>query len=83
MHRWTLILVSYYYQLVYKAGSKISNADRLSQLPVEDYFTPLPSPEEVILSMSVLNLTIVTSKTLACYIARDSMLSQVRKWILQ
>ena len=43
---------------------------------------PLPCPEEVVLSMSALDLTPVTSKTVAFYTSRDPILSQVRKWIL-
>ena len=65
MQGWALVLADYHYQLVYKPGSKISNTDGLSQLPVEDYFTPLLCPEEVVLSMSALDLTPVMSKTVA------------------
>ena len=65
VQRWALILVNYHYQLVFKPGSKISNADGSSRLPVEDYFTPLLSPEEVVLFISALDLTPVTSKTVA------------------
>ena len=67
---------------MYKPGSKISNAEGLSRLPIEDYVTPLPCPEEVVLTMSALDLTPVTSKTVAFYTSRNSVLSQVRKWIL-
>ena len=68
---WALVLASYHYQLVYKPGSKISNTDGLSQLPVEDNFTPLPCLEEVVLSMPALDLTPVISKTFAFYTSRD------------
>ena len=37
VQRWALVLASYHYQLVYKPGSKISNADGLSQLLIEDF----------------------------------------------
>ena len=80
---WTLVLASYHYQLVEnKSGSKISNAYGLSRLPTEDNVTPLPCPEEVVLSISALDLTPVTSKTVAFYTSRNPVLSQVRKWIL-
>ena len=79
VQRWALVLSNYHYQIVYKPGSKISNADWLSRLPVEGYFTPLPCPEEVVLSMSALNLTSVTSQTVAFYTSKDPVLSQVRK----
>ena len=65
VQRWALVLASYHYQLVYKPGSKISYADGLNRLPIEDYVTPLPCPEEVVLSMSALDLTPVTTKTVA------------------
>ena len=65
-----------------KPGSKISNTDGLSRLPIEDYVMPLPCPKEVVLSMSALDLTPVTSKTVAFYTSRSPVLSQVRKWIL-
>ena len=80
--RWAFVLASYHYQQVYKPGSKISNADGLSRLPIEDYVMPLPCPEKVVLSMSALDLTPVTSRTVAFYTSRDPVLSQVRKWIL-
>ena len=67
---------------MYKPGSKISNADGFSRLPIEDYVTSLPVPEEVVLSRSTLHLTPVTSKPIAFYTSRDPVLSQVRKWIL-
>ena len=73
---------SYHYQLVYKPSSKISNANGLSRLPIEDYVTSLPCPEEVVLSMSALDLTPVTSKTVTFYTSSDPVLLQVRKWIL-
>ena len=82
VQRWALVLASYHYQLVYKPGSKISNANGLSRQPIEDYVTPLTCLEEVVLSMSVFDLTPVTSKTVAFYTSRDPVLSQVCKWIL-
>ena len=51
VQRWALVIASYHYQLVYKPGSKIFNADELSWLPIEDYVMPLPCPKEVVLSM--------------------------------
>ena len=45
--------------------------------------TSLLCLEEVVLSMSVLDLTPVTSKTIAFYTAKDPLLSQACKWILQ
>ena len=79
VQRWALVIASYHYQLVYKPGSKISNADGLSRLPIEDYVTPLPCPEEVVLSVLALDLTPVTSKTVAFYTSRDPVLSQMHK----
>ena len=82
VQRWALVLASYHYQLVYKPGSKISNADGPSWLPIEDYVMPLLCLEEVVLSMSALDLTPVMSKTVAFYTSRDPVLSQLHKWIL-
>ena len=59
----------------------MSNTDGLSRLPVKDYITPLLCPEKEVLSISALALIPVTSKTVAFYSARDSVLSQVRKSI--
>ena len=47
VQRWALVLARYHYQLVYKPGSKISNADGLSRLPIEDYVMSLPCLEDV------------------------------------
>ena len=73
--RWALVLASYHNQLVCKPGSQISNADGLSRLPIEDHVTPLPFPEELVLSMSALDLTPVKSKTVAFYSSGDPVLS--------
>ena len=62
---------------------KFPCADGLNRLPVEHYFTLLPCPEEVVLSISAVDLTPVASKTVAFYMSRDPVLLQVRKWILQ
>ena len=59
VQRWALVLASYHYKLVDKPSSKISNADGLSRQSIEDYVTPLLCPEEVVLSMSALDLTTV------------------------
>ncbi len=38
VQRWTLVLASYHYQLVYKPGSKISNEDGLGRQLIEDCY---------------------------------------------
>lgn len=63
-------------------GPKIPNPDELSRLIVEDYFTPLPCPEEVVFFMTALDSTPATAKTVSLHTSRDPVLSKVCKWII-
>ena len=60
IQRWALILTNYHYQLVYKPGSKFSN----TEVTIEDYISPLPCPENVVISMSVFDSILVKKKLL-------------------
>ena len=73
--RWALVLTNYHYQQVFKPCTKISHADGLSRLPLEDYFMPLSCPKEIVLSLSALDLTLTTSKTCFLHIKRSSVIT--------
>lgn len=47
--RWCLILGAYNYNLVYKPGKNISNADALSRLPVKVSDKPLPPDRDILM----------------------------------
>ena len=49
IQRWALTLASYQYKTVYKKGSEISNADRLSHLPLATVSQNIPFPSEHVL----------------------------------
>lgn len=82
MLRWTLILNAYEFELIYRPGKEIPNADALSRLPTQFSAMKVPSPLEVFFLEEAENLPLH-----ACDIARlsakDPVLSQILNWVLR
>ena len=78
IQRWALTLATYQYKIVYKKGSKISNADGLSRLPLPTSSSEnIPVPSEHVLLLEHLSSGPVTAtqvKTMAC---QDKVISRV------
>ena len=49
MLRWSVILGAYDYELCYRPGKQLANADALSRLPLASTVTVTPPPLEVLL----------------------------------
>lgn len=81
VHSWALLLSNCHYQSLYKPGSRITNVDGPNRRHVAYYFTPLHGPEEVVLSLTVLDSTPVTAKTVALH--TYLVLSHRRRWMIQ
>jgi hypothetical protein len=83
IQRWALTLGNYQYRLQYKPGAKHGNADGLSRLPVKGPDLQVPIPEEVVLSVSIMDETPVTAAKVSHWTDRDPTLSKVKKYAMQ
>ena len=83
IQRWALTLSNYQYHLRYKPGVQNTNADGLSRLPLPTKIAYVPVPEEVVLSLSIVNDAPITATKIAQWTARDPVLSTVLNFVLQ
>lgn len=83
IQRWALTLSAYDYTIKYKAGSQHSNADLLSRLPLPETPVKVPETSEMILLMNTLRDSVVTSKQIRNWTARDKVLARVHDMVLQ
>jgi transposase InsO family protein len=81
MQRWALTLSNYDYQLEYRQGKNIGHADGLSRLPLPETPTFVPTPEEVILSLGVIDESPITAEHIRKWTLSDPVLSQVRHFV--
>ena len=78
---WALTLSNYQYHLRYKQCAQNTNADALSRIPVPTPAMEVPVPAEVVLSLSVVNDTLITAASIAKWTARDPLLSAVANYV--
>ena len=83
IQQWALTLSNYQYHLRYKPGVQNIIADGLSGLTLLTKTAYVPVPEEVVLSLSVVNDTPITATKIAQWTARDPVLSKVLNFVLQ
>lgn len=81
MLRWSLILGAYQYELCYRPGQRVANADALSRLPLRSATTEIPQPLEILLLEAVPD-AVVHAGEIAALTAKDPVLSRVLRWIL-
>ena len=65
IQRWALKLASYNYRIHFKPGTRHSNADALSRLPLPDKPKQVPISEDTILLMETLDKSPTTSVDIA------------------
>lgn len=84
LQRWAIILSAYSYEIKFKAGKDIANADALSRLPVkgEPENDETYSDLELLTAFSDYMQTPITAKDVAAKTAQDPVLSRVSKLIL-
>ena len=82
MQRWTLTLLAYEYELVYRPGRDNGNADALSRLPLEASPETTPVPGDIIFLMENLAITPVDATKVKQWTARDPVMSQVLQFVL-
>ncbi|KFD45214.1 hypothetical protein M513_13909 [Trichuris suis] len=79
MVRWSILLSAYDYDLVYRPGKEISNADALSRIPQAVELADDSQPLEVLMLESMHNPPI-TAHVIAQETSRDPVLDRVKKW---
>ena len=78
IQRWALTLATYQYKVVYKKGSKISNADGLSHLPLPIASSQtFPVPSEHVLLLEHLSSGPVTATQIKTMTRQGKVLSRV------
>lgn len=70
VQRWAVTLSAYEYNIVYKPGKHHANMDALSRLPVLET-APEKEMTEQVLMMDVLDDTLVATKKIKCWTAKD------------
>ncbi|XP_014667918.1 PREDICTED: uncharacterized protein K02A2.6-like [Priapulus caudatus] len=82
MMRWALILQGYDYELVYRPGPSIANADALSRLPLPQTME-IPVPPSVVNLMQHLEGCPVTCAMIQQDTKSDSVMARVVQYVLQ
>lgn len=84
MMRWALKLNSHDYELKYKSGTSIGNADALSRWPIEaeEWEPNTDDIDDVLLLSETPSAVQYTAKDIAEQTGRDDVLSKVKFWIL-
>ena len=82
VQRWSLTLLGYEYELVYRPGSHNGNADSLSRLPLPDTPKTRPVPGNVINLLKHINNTPPDATKMKLWSERDPVLSRVKQYVL-
>ena len=77
IQRWALALAAYEYKIVYKPGSKHTNADMLSRLPLPQAPSEIGTLGETILLMDMLQSIPVSAQQIEQWMGRDPVMSAV------
>ena len=75
--RWALTMSAYNYDIKYKPGKYISNADMSSRLPLPEFPTTVPLPGETIFLMDTLESTSVNATRIKNWTNNDAVLARV------
>ena len=75
--------VCYNYNIQYRPGKQLVNADLLSRLPLPDTITDPPLLGEMIVLMETLSTSPITATNVKTWTNRDPILSRVKQMILQ
>ena len=78
IQRWALILGSYDYEIQYKKGKDMANADALSHLPLQ---RSQSQPPELVHLVEYLDSTPLTCTQIRIWTDHDPILSRVRRWV--
>ena len=84
IQRWSLTLGAYEYNIQYRPGSKMGNADALSRLPLPDHptDTEIPTLGDVTQVLNHISDTLVTASQIKAWTEKDPVLSRVHLFVL-
>lgn len=82
IQRWTHMLSAYQYTIRHKAGKSLSNAHALSRLPRPVTTSSDKTPGDFVHLLDHLSSTTVTAEAIKDWIAKDPILSNVRRYIM-
>ena len=83
IQRWALTLSAFNYDIRYKPGKDISNADVLSRLPLPEFPATVPLPGETIFLIDTLESTPVNAARIKNWTNNDAVLTKVRDLVQQ
>ena len=83
VQRWSLTLLGYEYELVYRPGSQNGNADSLSRLPLPEMPQTAPDRGDAINLLEHINNTPTDDIKIKQWTERDPLLSHVKQYVLQ
>ena len=83
VQRWALTLSGYQYEIVYKPGDQLANADGLSRLPAPTSRDDTPQPAEMVLLMERLNSSLVTAAHIREWTMRDPKLATIHRQVMR
>ncbi len=81
MLRWSLIIGTYDYELCYRPGKQMGNADALSRLPLSASDVVTPPPLEVLLLEMVPDAPMHTER-ISNLTLKDPVMSRALRWVL-
>uniref|UniRef100_A0A5S6QHL3 Reverse transcriptase domain-containing protein n=1 Tax=Trichuris muris TaxID=70415 RepID=A0A5S6QHL3_TRIMR len=81
MLRWSLMLAAYNYELLYRPGARLANADGLSRWPMPSADREIPPPGDILLLETDVE-TPVDARTIERLTRHDRTLARVLHWAL-
>ncbi|KAL5509095.1 hypothetical protein EMCRGX_G004382 [Ephydatia muelleri] len=83
LQRWALKLSACQYKIAHKPGKDNANADVLSRLPLPEYPMEVTLPGVTVMLLEAYQSSPVNAKQIAEWMAKDPVLSKVKKWLSQ
>ncbi|XP_014675604.1 PREDICTED: uncharacterized protein LOC106815629 [Priapulus caudatus] len=81
IQRWGLMLSAYQYELKYKSGAKMANADAMSRLPLPTTVREVPTPAETVCLLEFMDSSPVDVELVRTMTDKDIVLSRVRRLV--
>ena len=81
IQRWSLTLNAYSYTILYCSGKSNGNADSLSRLPLPKSLVDVPTPGDVLLTMTKINKSPICSTDIKAWTLKDPLFSKVLRYI--
>ena len=77
IQRWALTLSAYQYTIQHRPGTKMANADALSQLPLPESPSSVPIPGDINVVLDHLSQNVVSASQIKLWTGKDPVLARV------